>query len=200
MTTATLDPTVEIPLPDMSTEPAPAGVEHQHQEDAVADPEAPWGRTADGKPRAKPGRKPKGTPRSAAAPRKRTSSAKPRKDDGPDYRPGLTALLQLPAFGLSMAARVVREEKQRVALIADGMALKLHAPGIAEALHETAKQEARLAAILDRVLAAGPYGLIFAAVTPLVMQILANHRVIAPNPMMGVLPVEDLARAAESAG
>ena len=56
----------------------------------------------------------------------------------------------------------------------------------------TATQDARLARLLDRISAVGPYGLVVTAAMPLVFQILANHRVMPPNRELGVLPPDEL--------
>jgi hypothetical protein len=195
-----LDEEVELPETDVEDE------DYDNEGDDVDDP-APYGYLKDGiTPRRKPGPQ-KGTPKAGVArpgskrpspvrrvpsPAKRSpaSRAKPVETD---YRPAIVALMQLPAFGLSMLARTTKNED----LASDGITIALHAPNIAEALNETAKQQPGVAAALDNILKVGPYGMLLAAVLPLGLQIAANHKVIPPNEQMGVLTKEQLAEAAQ---
>ena len=152
-----------------------------------SDPGAPWGRKADGTPRAKPGR-PAGTPNTtprraaqrratqagpAAAPRPRTQAPrKPKPPPGPDYRGGINGLFQLVAAPLAMAG--IKSD----AAAADAAALTVYGPGIADALHTLALERPEIAAMLERILSAGPYGALIAASLPLVVQLLTNHGVL----------------------
>lgn len=134
------------------------------------DEEAPYGRKADGTPREKPGPKP-GAP-SASQGRARASSAGPkRKAKGAtDYRPGLLGIAQMVSLPLSFSEKTVP----------DAWAIDQTAPGIAEALNDLAAERPEVAAMLDRILAAGPYGALIAALLPLVIQIATNHGLIPP--------------------
>lgn len=174
------------------TEPIPL------PEPAAGDP-APYGRRADGTPKAKPG--PKRAAGSAAPAPRRAPSPGPRKaprmpaaPKQPDYRPAILGLLQVPMMALTMLGR----QTKNPALQADGHALAMHAPGLAEALNETARQQPQVARALETVLKAGPYGAIIGAVVPLVMQLAANHKVISPIPAMGVHPPEELVAASDA--
>jgi hypothetical protein len=133
------------------------------------DPEAPYGRTKSGVPRRKPGRPSNNTGPGIPRPTKR-ASPKTAKKTVVDYRPGILGILQIPAFALGAAGQF----NETFAL--DGAALSMHAPGIAEALNELADSNPAVAAALDRILAAGPYGAIIGACLPLAMQIAANHK------------------------
>ncbi len=82
-------------------------------------------------------------------------------------------------------------------LLADGYALAMHAPGLAEALNETAKQQPSVARALESIMKAGPYGAIIGAMVPLVMQLAANHGLMKPLPQMGIHDPADLAAAAD---
>lgn len=189
MSTALLNAREEsenLPFPDHADEPT---TQIPVVDDGMAEPEAPWGRRADGTPRAKPGAKPSGTPRKAAAPRARKAApagARKAKAGEPDYRPALIALLQLPVFVGNLAARGIKDDKTRTAVQLDALTLKVHSPNLAEALNETAKTQPALASVLDRLVTAGPYGMIFAAAVPMVMQMMCNHGAIEPNPEMGI--------------
>ena len=138
-----------------------------------ADPEAPYGRKADGTPRAKPGRKASddSTPRqSAPKPARKPTAARARVSTAVDYRPGIAGLLQVPAAGLAMAGRFKPE------LAYDAAAIAVHTPSIADALNTLAQEEPRVAAVLDRVLAIGPYGAIVGVFVTLTAQIAVNHK------------------------
>jgi hypothetical protein len=114
-------------------------------------------------PRA-PGRRPGPKPGSAAT----------RK--APDYRPAVVGLLQIPTTLLAMAGAAGNP-----VLAADAAVLDAGTPALAEAVHQVASAEPRVAQLLDKLTTAGPYAAIFAATTPIVMQLLANHRVVPPG-------------------
>lgn len=119
----------------------------------AAEETAPRGRRADGAPRRKPGPR-KGSPQ---------RGGRARKPAAPDYRPGILGMFQLVALPLSFTAPV------------DAASVSLHAPAIAEAINELAKERPEVAAALDRVLQVGPYGALIAAVLPLGVQLAHNH-------------------------
>lgn len=181
------EPTERIDLAE--GEPVRLTLEQQRERT----PEYPYGRRADGSPKGKPGPRGNGEPKLAAAPKPRkATTAKPAaKSAAPDYRPGIMGLLQIP----SMALSVIGRQTKNPALQADGYALAMHAPALAEALNETAKHQPPVARALESIMKAGPYGAIIAAVVPLAMQLAANHRIINPTPAMGVHDPADLVEA-----
>lgn len=125
-------------------------------------------------------RKTSGVP---GAPKRITGRSKAK--GGTDYRPGIMGMMQLPAGVLAFAGMSKPE------LAADAAVLTIHGPNVAEALNELAKERPEVAAVLDRVLSVGPYGLLIAAVMPMVLQILANHGVL-PSGLLGTVPKEAL--------
>lgn len=151
-------------------------------QDDAHDPAAPYGRRSDGTPKAKPGRK-AGTPntspraRARAKPRMQADAPPLRKASGgskkrstePDYRGGIMGLVQLTTAPLLVAG--ARSD----AALADAATLTTYGPGIADALHELALERPEVAAVLDRLLQAGPYGALLAACVPLGVQLAANH-------------------------
>jgi hypothetical protein len=140
------------------------------------DEDAPYGRLPDGTPRAKPGRKPgQKTGTGASRPRTRTTKTTPALTN---YRDPLLGLFQIPAGALAIAGM------QKPVFAADAAAITIHAPNIAEALDQLAQERPEIAAVLDRVLQVGPYGVLIAAVAPLALQVLTNHGVI-PIGVMG---------------
>jgi hypothetical protein len=86
---------------------------------------------------------------------------------------------------------------QRRPFLADAATLEAYGPGVAEALNELAKENAQVAAMLERVLAMGPYGLFFAALLPMVAQIMTNHRedLLGITRAVGAVPPEELIKA-----
>lgn len=123
------------------------------------------------------GRKPKWHPecrpsvKTSGTPRKRT-----KKTAAPSYEEGINSLFQVGAFGLMMAAG-----DHNKPVLADSKALAEHGPGIAQALDMLAQEKPEVAAVLDKILAVGPYGLVLSAVAPLAMQIARNHGVALPG-------------------
>ncbi len=152
---------------------------------------------ADGTPRRKSG------PRKGAASRPGTTHKAPGRRPGPrpgvrpaaakrnepDFRPAIGQLLQMPAMLLQVAGRQINNH----GLQADGVAVAMHAPGIAEAVNQAAKMDPRIAQALESMNKAGPWATLAFAVLPLAMQIAANHGVIPSNPNMGIHTPQDLA-------
>lgn len=115
----------------------------------------------------------------------RKTGTRTRKASAPDYRPGIMGLLQLPAGVLAIAGLNKPE------LAADAATITVYGPPIAEALNDLAYERPEIAAVLDRVLAVGPYGALIAAVAPMALQILCNHGAI-PSGILGTVPKESL--------
>jgi hypothetical protein len=110
----------------------------------------------------KPGRRTTGaTPTAKPAPR----GAKPRAGVT-DYRPGMFGIVQLAA-GVCMAVSPL-----------DGYALSVGAPPLVEALQQTSETSPALAAVLDKIMSVGPWGLVIGAALPLIIQIAHNHKLI----------------------
>lgn len=185
----------------MTTPLPPEDVDHEDPAAEQPDPDAPYGRNADGVPYKRPkewrdklaaklaeGRR----TQSAAAPPRKAAKKPAAKAAGaaPDYRAGAMALLQLPAVALTVAS------KFKPTLALDAAAVTLHAPNLAEAAAMTAQADERFAAILDKALSIGPYGALLGAALGLGMQIAANHGAVPVVPEMGILSPEELIAAA----
>jgi hypothetical protein len=177
VTTAILEPTAEYPTVDPPAEPAYTGTGNP--------------RTAS-TPGRRPGQK-NGTGRTSA----RTGTPPPKRPAAPpkkgrvDYKTGVKGLLQLLSMVPAGLARFAKSPKHQAACMADVVAVQMHADPIAEAIDQTAQNDARLAAALDKVLTIGPYGLIIASVMGLGAQIAANHGAV-PAGFMGAAPLEFL--------
>lgn len=138
--------------------------------DAAGQAKAPYGLRKDGKPRLQGGGK-----RAGSGPNRSGPSA-PGRAPGTraappavDYRPGIKGLIQLPAAALAFAGPTGQ---------LDSWALTHYGPGIADGLNELAKIRPEVAALLDRVVSMGPYGLVLGPVLMLAVQLLMNHELI----------------------
>lgn len=108
------------------------------------------------------------------------------------YTRTVAGALQIPAMGLAAAARMTHNPL----FMLDSLAVTRHTPELAEAIAALALEDAAFAAVLDRVGQVGPYGALFAAVTPLLVQLGANHGLVGPMPEMGILSPTELMRDA----
>lgn len=142
------------------------------------DEEAPYGRRADGTPKAKPGRRP-GQASGTGTTRRR------KQPERVDYKTPLIGLAQIPAGILAMVGM------RKHVFAADAAAVTIHAPAIAGALDDLAHEDPAVAAVLERVLQVGPYGVLLASIAPLVLQVLANHEAIPPG-SLGTRTPQDL--------
>lgn len=160
--------------------------------DFEAPPEKlPDGRTREGRaarglppkselPSAQRLRGPKGPRTAANAPGRKPAPATSRQTKT-DYKAGVEGLLQLAAFGLSFQSPM------------DAMAIQMHAPYVAMALSDLAQVKPEVARVLDKILAAGPYGAVLSAIVPLVVQILVNHNKVSAGALGSVDLREHLA-------
>jgi hypothetical protein len=64
---------------------------------------------------------------------------------------------------------------QSIPLTADGAAILVHGPNVSKAIAEIAENDPRVMALLEKVLAFGPYGVLLAALFPMVAQFGVNH-------------------------
>lgn len=158
-------PDVEIPADDQA---------------ASADPDAPYGRRSDGTPKRGPGGRPPraggpsrpqgkrsrlggANPYAAPAPPKRSARSARKTKGSEDYRPGLVGLASIVALPLRFVSPV------------DSATVLAYAPELAEAINETAKDVPQVAALCDRLLQVGPYGLIIGVALKIGAQVAENH-------------------------
>lgn len=173
----------------------------------TSDPEAPYGRNPAGQPYKMPKEKRdaltarlqagranardavKGVPtrRRKASSGTRAPRSTPKAPVEPPYREAIAGLLQLPAALLAGAARFQRHPVDQhgepipgwiPSFTVDAATITLFTPDLAEAGHELAMQDPRVAAVLDRVLQAGPWTAILAVGAQLAVQIAVNHRML----------------------
>lgn len=149
------------------TAAVPAEPETAPAPEKIEDTAAPFGRYPSGRAR-KSAPKPKRA-RAASSSRPAASSSSKRAPTKRDYGPGIRGLVQVVCLPLAFTVP------------ADAWAIDAATPGIAEALNDLAAERPEVAAMLDRLLQAGPYGALIGAVVPLAVQLAHNH---------GLLPAE----------
>lgn len=172
--------TFEIPTADVATEPVTIAP------DATADPEAPYGRFASGRPRKSPP-KSKGT-RQAAAPK--ASAPRASKKAGPaDFRPVVEQGLQMLALGLAGLGRRNR------AFLADAATLQIAAKQGGQVLNDVAAINPTIERMLTTSAPAVPYIAAANFVFQLGVQFAANHGKALPG--LSVEDPEQLAAAME---
>lgn len=115
------------------------------------------------------------------------------KPAGPNYRPAATAVLMLPATVAAVLGKVTGNR----AFLADSAAITAHTPALADAAHDMALEDPRVAAVLDKIGQVSPYGAFAAALGVLVIQIAANHRLAPISPELGIVSVDELIGAGE---
>jgi len=168
---AAIETTESDPEPTMTSTP-----ERICQADGCAKPTTPYG----GK-----GPRPK-----YCAEHKRKSgptTTRKKKSYGTDYTEGVADLLSMPAAVLG----VVGSQTNNIPLVADAAVIEHYAPKIATAVNDLAQEKPEVAAVLDRVLKAGPYAALIGAVVPMAIQILANHKIL-PAGIGGTLTAEQV--------
>lgn len=115
------------------------------------------------------------------------TTTRKKKSYGTDYTEGVTQFLSMPAAILG----VVGSQTNNIPLVADAKVVNDYAPHIATAVNDLAHERPEVAAVLDRVLKAGPYAALMGAVVPMAMQILANHNILKPG-MGGTMTAEQV--------
>lgn len=116
-----------------------------------------------------------------------SSTPRKKKTYGTDYTEGVTQLLSMPAAILG----VVGSQTNNLPLVADAAVVNHYAPQVATAVNDLAQERPEVAAVLDRVLKAGPYAALIGAVVPMAIQILANHKII-PAGIAGTMTAEQV--------
>lgn len=88
---------------------------------------------------------------------------------------GVNGIFQLAGLGTIMLGQ-----------LADAGAISLHGPVISTEVVKLAETDQRIAKGVDVLLQVGPYAGLVAAVMPLVMQLLANHKILPADKLGGV--------------
>ncbi len=88
----------------------------------------------------------------------------------------------LAAVPLVVSNSVPKDKPElRTALLADSAAIAMYAKPIGKGAAELAVNDPRFAKVLDKVIQAGPYGVLLIPVFQLGAQLAANHKVIEPG-------------------
>jgi hypothetical protein len=106
----------------------------------------------------------------------------------------IRGLMQMPAAALIITG----QRTESVALVADGATVLIHGPAVAQAIEEIARNDPRVMALLEKLLAFGPYGVLIAALMPMVAQFVRNHEA-GPAPILegfGAVPPDQIISAA----
>ncbi|SEF12942.1 hypothetical protein SAMN05216489_09992 [Streptomyces sp. 3213] len=201
MSTQTIDaPAAPERLSAPETADEASGVP-QGAPDATADTDAPYGRTATGRPRAKPGRKAKSAPTAPMPPRRRSSArtgpkANSRESVAGRYAETCKNLLRT----LVTPLMIVGQRNDAVA--ADAAVLATAGPELCDALGDLAAEEAWVAAKIDKLMAVGPYGAVGTALLLIFAQLSYNHGAIPANVAghMGLTDPATLAAGVKRAG
>lgn len=157
-------------------------------ESGLDDPDAPYGRFANGKPRKNPR---KSDVRSdIKPPGRRPGRPRVKKSEGPDYRKMAEGLVGLPTALLFM----VGTARKSGLLIADAGAIAMHSSDLSQGIAEVAEQDVRVAGMLEKMANVGPYGTLLTASIGLVMQLGANHGRV-PVGAMNTVPPNELAES-----
>jgi hypothetical protein len=91
-----------------------------------------------------------------------------------DRRDAVDGIFQLAGLGCIITGQY-----------ADAGAITMHSPPISEEVAELAEKNQKIAGALDTLLEVGPYAGLIAAVMPLVLQILVNHKIFPADKMAG---------------
>lgn len=164
------------PTPDPLTPPDPGTAPLEGMPEAPPPPPGPD--AAPQRPTTRAGRQAAAAARKAAAGTKADKQPKQAKA-APRRAPLETRLCgSLTTIGTLVAAA---GSVSSPAVGADGVAIITHAPDIAAALDKVAKDDPRVAAALERMLTAGVWSGLVAAMLPLVLAIASNHGAIPPH-------------------
>lgn len=105
-----------------------------------------------------------------AAPRG-TRRRAPSAPSEPSPAETVRGLLQIPATAVVMVGQRV----ESVPLVADGATILVHGPAFAQAVEEIAKHDPRVAAILEKLVTFGPYGMFVTVCVIAGAQFARNH-------------------------
>ncbi len=157
------------------------------------DPEAPYGRFANGKPRKSPagsragGKRPAGR-RRPATPRKTTGA---KKTTGPDYVGASMGIVSVLQVVTGTAGTITKDPAFR----ADTATLVVMGPALAQVSGDLAQDEARWASVLDRMSTGAKWSPPLVVAVGFIAQLAVNHGLL-PAGLMGTRTPEQMQDAA----
>lgn len=133
----------------------------------------PEARERPSEPRTRSVRRPAAGSRRDAPRKPSTRRRKPTPTAAPEVSPAdaIRGLMQMPAAALIITG----QRTESVALVADGATVLVHGPALAQAIEEIAKNDPRVMAMLEKLLAFGPYGLLVTVLFTMSAQFMRNH-------------------------
>ncbi len=102
--------------------------------------------------------------------------------------------------GLGQGLGLAGQQLESAPMVADAILIYGAAAPVSTALVELADDNAVIDRVVTAMVASGPYAALTTALAPLVMQMAANHGLLKPNPMFGILSPEDVIAAASAGG
>lgn len=115
------------------------------------------------------------------------SSSTPRQTISEKRTEAVAGVFQLAQYGCILTRQY-----------SDAAAIGMHGEPIAVEVSKLAAQEDKVAQVVDYLLEVGPYAGLIAATMPLVLQLLANHKVLPANKVQGVVPPDVLSMRMEA--
>ena len=175
-------------IPDAAPAPEPVSIADA---EPGTDPEAPYGRFANGKPRKAPA--PKKPARTAPAPKASSGPRPPKRQQQADFRP-----IVRKGFGFAVMGLVALSGGGRNrAFLADAATVQAATEDGARVVNDFAQDNPALARLLTQTAPAVPYLELASFIFGLGTQLAANHGVRLPLPGGTVADPEQLANAME---
>jgi len=168
-----------------------------------ADPEAPYGRFKNGKPRKRPPASAEipSVPGPRRIPQRSASASSARKSGGADYAQLTKNVLQLPIMAASVAGQVltaVGREQAGTAVTLDAMTVGLYSEQLGDVGARLAQADGNIARWLERFGKGGVYGEAFSLGAMMFAQFMVNHGRLSPMPAAGLVDPQTIYERAQA--